>query len=393
MANVSASHVSLVETLDRLAGFDGERFPVVSLYLDARPDSRGRRLYQPFVRKELPARIRTYPAHSPERESLERDAEKIETYLADQVRRSANGLAFFACAGKDFFEALALDAPFEENRLTVSSRPHLYPLARLIDEHPRYAVVVADTRSARIFVFGRGRRLNEETLESPNVARTSVGGWSQMRYQRHVDKLHKDHARELVQRLARVVAQDRVEHILIAGDEVILPLVKEELPKELSEKVVDTLRLEKHSSEAKILEAATESLRGHEAKTDVEKVARLMDESRAGGLAVAGVEPTRNALEMGEVDEVLLSGKLDRPSQAEGASSTRPTAAESFADEFVALARRTSAKVTIVEDSPSLESVGGVGALLRYRIAPVARNFPGQEKTTPQERSRLEEQT
>src|ERR1700693_1463276 len=160
---------SLAATLDRLppfarpgppglrrppdaAGGRGRAYPVLSLYLDARADARGRDPYQPFVRKELGARQRPYPLRAPGRKSFDQDTERIQHFLETQVRPSSNGIAIFACAGEeDFFEALQLEAAFEENRLSVADRPQLFPLARLIDENPRYALVLANTHSARIY--------------------------------------------------------------------------------------------------------------------------------------------------------------------------------------------------------------------------------------------------
>jgi peptide subunit release factor 1 (eRF1) len=350
---------SLSETLDRLARFESLPFPVLSLYLDARPDSRGRDHYQPFVRKELAARQRTYPLRSPERESFERDAEKIHRYLETEVKASSNGIAIFACAGEGgFFEPLQLEASFGESRLSVAHRPQIYPLARLIDENPRYALVLADTHSARIFVVARGRRIDEKTLESPSLPRTHGSGLSQMHYQRHVENLHKEHARELVETLGRVVDQDRVEHILLAGNDVILPLVRQELPKRLEEKLVDTLHFDKGKPDAYVVAAAEELLRERDARTDLQKVERLLSEYRGGGLAAVGHEDVGRAVEQGQADELLISATLDR------AGEDRKQAAE----ELVALARRTGTRVTFIEDAKLLEAVDGVGAFLRYRL-------------------------
>jgi len=381
MANSAQSRTvpkSLAHTLDRLARFHSDRFPVVSLYLDGRPDPQGRDHYQPFARKELAARGRTFPPRSPERESFDRDAERIQTWLAEEVRPSANGLAIFACSGEgNFFEALQLDAPIVENRLSVSAHPHLYPLARLLDEYPRYAVVVADTKSARIYVFGRGREIDREDVESPPLERTSIGGWSQMRYQRHVDKLRKAHAKELVDTLADVVEKDRAEYIILSGDEVIVPLIRGELPKALESKVVDIIKVDKkQTSEAEILETTMNALRELDGKTDAERVQQLLGEYRAGGLGVTGRKDTRAALEMGRVDELVVT--------AAGGE------AEEWADELVILARQTDARVRFIEDPALLQPVGEVGAFLRYRVAPPARNFPGREKPAPSDPSRQE---
>jgi len=91
--------------LDRLAAFDPGPFAVISLYLNTQPDQNGRDHFEPFLRKELAERVRTYPASGPERESLEEDADKIRRYVGD-LQRSANGLAIFACAGAELFEAM-----------------------------------------------------------------------------------------------------------------------------------------------------------------------------------------------------------------------------------------------------------------------------------------------
>jgi len=360
---------SLVSTLDRLARLESERFPVVSLYLDARPDSRGRDHYQPFVRKELVARQRTYRLRSPERESFDRDLEKIRRFLENAVRPSTNGIAIFACSGEEeVFEPLQLEVPFEGNRLSVANRPQLFPLARVIDENPRYALVLADTHSARIDVFAQGLRIDEKEIESRTLPRTHGSGLSDMRYQRHVDELQKRHARDLVEQLDRVVVEDKVEHIVLAGNDVILPLIRHELPKRLEQRLVDTLHFDSKKPVTEILAAANELLREHDAKTDAEKARRLLDAYRSGGLAVAGPEDVARALHLSQVDELVICATLDR----EGPEK------EQEAAELVALARRTEAGVTFIEDPKLLESIEGVGAFLRYSLAaPAAASPPG----------------
>src|SRR3989442_7798994 len=161
--------------LDRLAEWDAGPFPVVSLYLNLQPDDRGRDQFAPFLRKELDDRIATYGAHGPERESLTTDAEKIRDYV-ENVDRSANGLALFSCSGADLFEAIPLAAPISDHHLSISDRPHLYPLARLIDEYPRYAVLLADTHSARIVVVAVNAVEREAQVEGTKTKHHKQGG-------------------------------------------------------------------------------------------------------------------------------------------------------------------------------------------------------------------------
>src|SRR5215475_16093832 len=136
----------------------------------------------------------------PERESFARAPERINEYLRDELRPSSNGAAIFACSAEhDFFEAAQFDAPIEENHLYTSYQPSVYPLARFIDHYPPYIAVVADTNIAHLYVFGAGEELDQREVISPNVHRTMIGGWSQARFQRHIDNIRAHHAKDVVE--------------------------------------------------------------------------------------------------------------------------------------------------------------------------------------------------
>ena len=393
----------LTETIDRLAQFDPVPFPVLSLYLNAQPDSVGRDRFEQFLRKTFSERLSTYRAGAPERESLERDIDRIERYLAESLQPSTNGVAIFACAGADdFFEPVQLDAPIHEHRLYIGDRPHLYPLARLDDQYPRYAAVLADTNVARIFVFGTNRLERREEVEGQKTRRVKVGGWSQARFQRHVENYHLHHIKEVVETLDRVVRDESIPHVLLAGDEVVIPLFREQLPPHLAERVLDVLPLDTRAPEREVLDATLAALRQRDAESDAGLVERLLDEIRSGGLGVAGADGTMAALRAGQVDVLLIlarsdlltnvehlvptaSGRAEHTGNAaeglaavEAAAAAAPappsgvrderSPAERVANHLVTLARQTAAAVRFIEDPLLLAELGGVGALLRFRI-------------------------
>src|ERR1041384_4245359 len=102
---------TLDQHLDELATFEPVGLPVISLYLNARPDRHGRDNFDGFVRKEFSAVAKSFAPESLERMNFERDAERIKEYLRDELRPSANGVAVFACYGAGgYFKALQLDA-------------------------------------------------------------------------------------------------------------------------------------------------------------------------------------------------------------------------------------------------------------------------------------------
>jgi peptide subunit release factor 1 (eRF1) len=385
--------MTLTEQLDRLAAFEPGPYPVVSLYLNTQPGQHGRDQHHGFVRKELKARSQTYAANSLEHESLERDLERITQYIATDVQPSANGVAVFACAGADLFEAVQMDAPIEQHWLSIGDRPHLYPLARLDSQWPRYAAVLADTNSSRILVFAGGGLVAERGVEGVKTRRTAEGGASQMRFQRHVENAHLHHVKDLIDALERVVKQEGITQIVVAGDEVVTPLLREQMPKHLADKIVERMRLDTNAPLGDVVRASLEAMKRVNDRTDREKVEAAISEYRAGGLGIVGADDTMDALLKGQVDELLLSANLRELKHLPGTAAVRAetlganvraesTAASAvageaatagpesvrIADALVTRARQTGATTTFIEDGSLLAEWGGVAALLRFRI-------------------------
>lgn len=384
--------MALTDQIDRLAEFQPSPYPVVSLYLNAQPGQHGRDQFQPFIRKEFKARSNTYPPNSPERSSLERDLDRIVRYLDTDLDPSANGVAIFACSAAGLFETVQMGASIDQHWLYVGDQPHLYPLARVDSRYPRYAAVLADTNSSRILVFAMGELVTEREVKGVKTRRTSDGGWSQARFQRHIENFHLHHVKDLVETLERIVQQEEIDSILIAGDEVIIPLLREQMPKHLSERVVEHLRLDTHAPLDDVIRASLDAMKRVSKRTEREKVEAAVGAYRAGGLGVVGPEDTLDALVKGQVDELLLTaslGTLHRTGEratektAEGGTvtMTQPavtalageaagasTETVQLADELVTKARQTAARITFVEDASLLMPYGGVAALLRFRI-------------------------
>ena len=369
--------------LDRLTAFDPTDFPVISLYLDTRPNEHGRETWDGFLRKAFAERPRALTGEA--RKSFERDAERIRAYLERDVRKAANGLALFACAARDgFFEAVQLPVPIDENWLFIGSVPHLYPLMRVNDQFPRYAALLVDTNSARLFVFGLGTIEARRAVQNLKTRRTSMGGWAQPRYQRHIEHFHLHHMKEVVDILDRTVRDEALNHVVIACDAVARPLLFEQMPKHLADKVLDVVALDMKTPEHEVLRDTLDVLRQKDAETDAAQVRRMIDAWHAEGRAVVGPEETLRALEMGQVEELLIAAapaELRRPAQVTSDMAPGPVDVDTsapnaqadsdrhrLADHFVVHAHRSGARVRFVENRDLLADVGGVGALLRFRI-------------------------
>jgi len=382
--------MNLTDQLDRLSQFEPAPYPVVSLYLNTQPGPVGRDQFQAFIRKEFSARADTYTHGSAERKSLDSDLDRISRYLDTELQPSSNGVAIFACSAGELFETIQLNAPIEQHSLYIGDRPHLYPLARVESQYPRYAVVVTDTNSARILVIATGEVVTEREVKGVKTRRTSQGGWSQARFQRHISNFHLQHVKEVIDALERIVQQEGLTQIVLSGDEVVTPLLREQMPKHLADMVVENVRLDTRAPLDDVLETTLEAMKRQNERTDREKVEAAIGGYRSGGLGVVGPEATLDALMKRQVEELLVTASVNNlralsptaQAAANDAGLAEPALETSvageaaqgapevvrLADELVTQAKQNAARITFIEDPELLQRHGGVAALLRFKI-------------------------
>lgn len=356
--------------------------PFISIYLKTEPNETGKKDFDVFLKKQLSDHLAVLDAGSEERERFEKDDERI-TAFAEAIDSSTRGVAIFASTGNnDFFQTFEFEVPFPENQFHLFEKPHIFPLALLMDRNPAFAVVAADTNSANISVLRRAKTIRSEEIQNTKTNRSEVGGWSQMRYQRHIDNFHQQHAKEVIEELEKIVRTDRIEHIVLSGDQaVIIPLLRAEMSEELSKKIVDSLALNVNTPDHELAEAARESLAKHLEESDKEKVEYLFEVNYDDGVGVTGFDKTLSALFNGQVQELYLSA--DPENIAYNINDVRlvlkqyepgfdedlpdPREKENLIDELIKLAAASADAVRFISDEHLLKTAGGVGAILRYK--------------------------
>jgi hypothetical protein len=349
------------ELIRRLADLGPGDAPVLSVYLDMRPHGT-----EPALRPGLlllKERLRTIEKTLWPRgvayDSVRADAVRIARYL-DDVPSDAHGVALFTCAAGDLFETVAVGVPFE-NQVVAAPVPDLFQLARLLDEQETVVVAVVDTNTARIFVTRTGY-LDEvggpDDKNTKYYRKVSLGGLNEARYQRHADERRAEFAREAAAELERVVDQEEATRVILAGDEVALPLLRAALSSRVSALLHDeVLRFDIRVPRDEVMTELAPLLAEARAEDAHSLADQLIHAVQSSGLGVFGVDPTRTALEHGQVDVLLLAPAAEVDEEARRA--------------LIRLATTTSAEVAVVEQHALFERLGGVGALLRYRhVAP-----------------------
>jgi peptide chain release factor subunit 1 len=354
---IGPDQARLRELMRRLAEAESTQAPILSAYVDLRPQAHGERPGErgelTTVRNRLNAIETTLQPHTPARESFDADRARIERLL-DGDLRGAHGVAAFACDRIGLWETSDSNVEFD-TQVTAGPTADLFQLARLLDETSAAVVAIVDTNTCRLFVTRRGALVERPGLDEPvdEHRRPDVGGWSQARFQRHVDMQDKRFAKEAADAIERLVQRERATHVILAGHERAIGTLEPELSEVVRPLVEHVARIQMRSSADDVRVEVLPMLVALEEAEGTDVADRALAGARAGDLGVTGIDATMAALETGQVDELVI----DEVAQMD----------EDLRGELIRQAALTDARVEIVRDHDGLQAFEGVGATLRYR--------------------------
>ena len=346
-------------TMRRLADATSPDAPILSLYLDTRPEAHGGRPGERneliVVRDRLNVLGEALELRSDARASFDADRTRIEELLDSEELDQTDGVAVFSCDRIGLWEAIGAQTPFD-TQVSAGPTAELFQLARLLDDQVSAVIAVVDTNTCRLFVTRRGALVERSGPdESPaEHTRHDTGGWSQARFQRHVDMQDKRFAQEAAAAIDRLVEREKPAHVILAGDERAISFLDPELPERVRPLVEHVARIDMRASLEDVREEIIPLLGALEEADGMAAADRAVAGWRAGDLGVVGVDDTMAALEMGQVDELIIDESIE--------------ADEDLRAELIRQASATDAHVEVVRDHPELASHDGVAATLRYRI-------------------------
>ncbi|HUF06451.1 MAG TPA: VLRF1 family aeRF1-type release factor [Candidatus Binatia bacterium] len=349
----------LRDLLRRLAEIESPDALVLSVYLDTRPEAHGDRPGERnemiALRNRLNTLAGTLAARGPARDSFVADRKRIEELVASEELNDTDGVAVFACGHLGLWEAIGAQVEFD-TQVSAGPTADLFQLARLLDDQVSAVVAVVDTNTCRLFVTRRGGLAERSGPDEDNAEhqRHQTGGWSQARFQRHVDMQDKRFAKEAADAIDRLVRRERPAHVILAGDERAISFLDPELSEQVRSLVEHVARIDMRATLDDVRQEVAPILAALEAADGQDASERAIAGWRAGDLGVVGLNDTMAALEAGQVDELVI----DETARAD----------EELRGELIRQAALTDAHVEVVRDHEELRRHDGVAATLRYRI-------------------------
>ena len=259
--------------------------------------------------------------------------------------------------------------------------PSLVPLLDWRQEDPPRVVVLADRQGADLAAYRRsGPDLHREAggLTDP-VAKSAPGGWSQRKYQQRAENTWEQNAQDVAEQVTRLVDRVGARLVIVAGDVRAVQLLREALPREVSELLSEVPGGRSPDGSADMVaEEADRALTETVARDTSALVEKLREELGQGDRAVEGAERTLEALAMAQVEVLLVHDDVfdDRrawfgpePAHVSAHEGTlrelgvEPRPAR-LVDVAVRAALATGAGVRVVP--PAEAPPDGLGAILRW---------------------------
>jgi hypothetical protein len=115
-----------------------------------------------------------------QRARLDEERELVKEYIQRGFELHGRGVIVFSCRPRRLWEVFQLQVPVRP-LARFAERPAVAPLAAVLDDYERYAVVLVDKDRARLLRVYLGRVEAHVELVDKYPGRTEMGGWAQAR--------------------------------------------------------------------------------------------------------------------------------------------------------------------------------------------------------------------
>jgi peptide chain release factor subunit 1 len=396
------------EQVRELALFEDPALSAVSFYFQpATPRNKSHR-EQTILTKDLAREaLRTLESRTDSkqaRDSAQGDLDRILRLSADLRSNGTHAKAIFACGAKNLWQEFDLPPTLSETQIFIDRRFHLKPIAHLLGAFPSLGVVLMDRHRARIFDLRLGELTEREDLFHPFTRRgrsDGFGGYDAGHVERRVEDETRQHFKTVAALLKEFLEKAVFEKWILGCMGEHRPQIEAQLHPYVSQALLGNFNADvQHISADEIRTQSQQIVENWQNKRRRDFVALALSQARSHGRGVTGLRRVLRALEMGEVQALLIGehfqshavecshcGHLDAHIVNFCPVCGHPT--REIVDVGEAILPRVirgNIETLYVKGDPEFDQLGNIAALLRFRIEgaqPVADVEPIQTRDYP----------
>jgi peptide chain release factor subunit 1 len=370
------------QDLERILARQNDGSEIFSLFLDMSVNSDNKRTHRIFLNQrraqfdELDSERNSHP-----REAIGKAFQQVDEWLEREYREENRGVVIYTELGGDWFEALQFPIAVQ-NRLVISDRPAVGPLAQVLESYDHHGVVLLDRERVRILSVYLGTLLDEIEVHGkpyPTQHDVQAGGYSQMRFQRRKLEEMKHFFKEFAKEVEEFVRRYKPQDLIILGTDENVGRFREFLPDPLKQMIIFTGPMRVDESTSEILARIEPHIQQERERESHELLKMLRERVQQDYLATAGFQSTLIALQEGKVDTLVIG----QDQQREGARCSQcgfvfgrsvskcpydgaaTNGGVDVVEEVIRLAEEQGADIEFVA-AGEVSDLAGVGVLLRF---------------------------
>ena len=298
--------------LRELAGFRAANGCAVSIYVDFDPSSvptipdEHTKLNSAIDQAQKGAEELSESRGRDCKMALRADFERLRSWAQNDFDRDgARALAIYASSADDLFRVVPLVDAVTDG---VEVGPQLW-LAPLVAQQGRGegALVAVISRERGVVFRLHGGRLEEIIDESEEVpGQHDQGGWSQARYQRHIENIVHRHVKAVGEEIDRTVRGSGRLHMVVVAPEEMRGEIEALLSHEVQQSIVGWTSAEAHASTEALLEVVRPLLDEANARDEAEVLERWEALRGRGERFASGWAATLEAASDARVETLVL---------------------------------------------------------------------------------------
>ncbi len=372
--------ISRAELKD-IAKMKDDGSPFISLYVNVNPKTTVKDNYVIHVKNMLKETVEKLDKATAKK--VKSDIDRIEAYILTNKRVFKKGLVIITSQKRNFWREYHLAVPLR-NEIVIDTTPYVKPLLDVLDNYQRYAILLVDKESARIFLVHLGEIEEYTEVHSEDVpGKHKKGGWfslAEKSYERHIDYHVGLHLKDVLRELESFLSGEYVGRLIIGGSEEAVTKVKSMLPPGISDKVIGTFQAEMTANSREIMDKAEPLVHQFEKKKETEDIDALLTSAMKKENAVLGIENVMNALQEGRVMKLIvledfqqagLSCRQCNYLSVQNISSCPFCNGELQTEKYIVdlIAQKAveqGAFVEVASENATLREAGNIGAFLRF---------------------------
>ncbi|MFB6292486.1 MAG: peptide chain release factor aRF-1, partial [Candidatus Nanohaloarchaea archaeon] len=401
------SKYQLKKLIKELEGIRGRNTELVSLYVPAGYDMSK---ISDFVTSEASEAENIKSKHT--RKNVQAALDKIGRKVSEEHETPENGVALFAGnvserEGRPDIKVWEVvpPQPIESRRYRCDKEFVLEPLRDMIVDDRVYGLIAVDKNEAAIGYLQGSRIKTAYTMDSEVPGKTRAGGQSAQRFERIRKEMLKTFLNDIADKAQNAflekAREDKLLGILVGGPGWVKDkLIDDYLPEELGERVVANESLNYSGEEAleELVNKAEDAIQDAEVVKEKNLVNKFFENLKEeNGKSEYGLEQVKKALDMGAVETILITEDVntyrakyvcpnghedevfeEKPEIEEShecpecGEETSLEELSDIVDVFGKKAEEMSSDLEIIstdhEEGQRLSNMGGIAAILRYRI-------------------------